>query len=382
MTSTTTPRDHDRDVDIVVFGATSFVGRLIARYLLEHAGDMRLRFAGRNRQKLKSLFGSSGVELVVADASSPADMRRLAQSSAVVISTVGPFSAYGTHLVRACAEHGTHYLDLAGEADFVQDSVHDLHEIARKSGAKIIHSCGFDSVPSDLACFVLANKIDGALGRTEMVVSDLVGGMSGGTVASMLAFLRRNRPAAQHPYALNAGLAGPDPSAERDTGFERRAEQWLAPFFMASYNVRLVRRSAQLLGYGSSFRYSEYHDVGSRSAAAGLSAILGAAAWLTQREWGRRLVERVAPKPGEGPSQEQQAKGRFTVTTTDRDHGTNVRIHLDEDPGYNGTALMISEIALSLFDPSSPDRPGVLTPASGGGWAAIERLRAAGMEIE
>ncbi|WKD60236.1 Putative trans-acting enoyl reductase [Corynebacterium ciconiae DSM 44920] len=377
MSSTNPPRE----CDILLFGATSFVGKLVAQYLLEHASHRRLCFAGRSAPKLAALYGECSVPLRIADASDPASMAELARSARVVITTVGPYARYGWELVRACAEAGTHYLDLSGEAEFVQDSVCELDDVAAASGAKIMHSCGFDSVPSDLACWLLAEHCGGQLGHVEMVVSDLVGGVSGGTIASMLNSLRTGRPAARHPYALNNELFGPSPEQEASSRPRLGRGQSLAPFFMAGYNVRLVRRSAWLMGYGPDFRYSEVHDLGSRPRALAFTAVLGTIGYLAQRDWGQRIVERIFPAPGEGPSDTQQAAGRFTVTTTERAGGSSVRIHLDRDPGYAGTALMISEIALSLLDPDSPATAGVLTPATGGGAAAVRRLAAAGMEI-
>ncbi len=370
-----------RDYDIVLFGATSFVGRIIARYLLEHGGERRLCFAGRSEHTLTELYGETQVPLRVADASDAAAMAELARSARVIITTVGPYARYGWALVRACAEAGTHYVDLSGEAEFVQDSVRELDDLAAARGAKIIHSCGFDSVPSDLACWLLAEHCGGQLGTVQMVVSDLVGGVSGGTIASMLNSLRTGRPAARHPYALNNELYGPAPSEEASSRPRLGRGESLAPFFMAGYNVRLVRRSAWLLDYGESFRYSEVHDLGSRPRALAFTAVLGGISYLAQRDWGQRVLQRLFPAPGQGPSEQQRATGRFTVTTTELASGNSVRIHHDRDPGYDSTALMISEIALSLLDADSPATAGVLTPATGGGAAALRRLRAAGMDI-
>ncbi|AWB83025.1 hypothetical protein C3B44_09050 [Corynebacterium yudongzhengii] len=361
--------------DVVVFGATSFVGTLVARYVANHAPQgVSFALAGRNEQKLQSL----GIDapLIVADASDAEDMRRLAESARVVITTVGPYDLYGRTLVRACAEAGTDYLDLAGEVNFVRDSILTLDETARKSGARIVHSAGFDSIPSDIALFRLHQK-QGSLGTTRMVVEDLVGGISGGTVASALnarehvaQLDEEKRAALRSPFALAPGARST--KKVRSTG----ATGDLAPFFMAGYNTRLVQRSAQLLDYGPEFAYSEYRRVGSRWRSLITTARLKVFGWLTSTHLGRRLASRFLPAPGEGPSAEERARGRFKIKTTDQE---SVRVELDMDPGYEGTALMIAESAFSLLEHEGD--AGVTTPAAALGDTLVERLRAAGMRI-
>lgn len=375
-----------REHDLVIFGATSFVGKLIAKYVaLNAADDTRVALAGRNEDKLRGVRASlpgttSGWSIITADTDDAEDMSALAESAAVIISTVGPYNAYGRKLVGACAAAGTHYLDLAGEVLFVRDSILDNDETARASGARIIHSCGFDSVPSDVALYRLWQKQDSRLGDVEMVVSDLVGGMSGGTFASALDNFdsmdkldSEQRTEAESPFALS-----PRYSSEKDmkaTGVKKG----LAPFFMAQYNTRLIRRTAQVLDYGRDFTYSEYQRVGGPVKTAVFTAGLAAGAALLGSKAGRNVAGRFLPKPGEGPSSSDRAKGRFTLDTREHEH---VHIELELDPGYEGTALMISEAAFTLLDGEGlPERAGVLTPASALGDAYIDRLRAAGMLI-
>lgn len=375
-----------RENDLIIFGATSFVGKLIAKYVALNAPDgTRVALAGRNDDKLRGVRASlpgetSGWEIITADADDAEDMRQLAKSATVIISTVGPYNAYGRTLVGACAEAGTHYLDLAGEVLFVRDSILDNDETARESGARIVHSCGFDSVPSDLALYRLWQKQGGKLGKVEMIVSDLVGGMSGGTIASALDSFENmdkldpeQRKEAESPFALSPGY-----SSDRDmkaTGVKKG----LAPFFMADYNTRLIRRTAQVLDYGRDFTYSEYHRVGGPVKTAMFTAGLGLGAALLSSKAGRKVMARFLPKPGEGPSSSERAKGRFTLDTRENEH---VHIELELDPGYDGTALMISEAAFTLLHGEGlPERAGVLTPASGLGDAYIDRLREAGMII-
>lgn len=379
-TPTSGPDRAGRPYDLILFGATSFVGRLVADYVARHApARTTVAIAGRDEHKLHDLRaglpGAAGTwGVLVADADDTGDMHRLAESARVVLTTVGPYHLHGRHLVRACAAAGTDYLDLAGEVLFVRDSVLELHELAQTTGARIIHSCGFDSVPSDLAAYRLFRE-HGRLGDTEMVISDLVGGLSGGTVSSMLssydalgALAPEERAAAKSPFALAPGMTSE--KKLRATG----VKPGLAPFFMAGYNTRLVQRSAFLLGYGPEFTYAEYHRVGGKAKTAAYTAVLATVGKLLDTSLGRRLLARVLAKPGEGPSPSQRAQGRFTVDTGD------VRVALDMDPGYDGTALMIAEGAFTLL--AQPDtRTGVLTPAAGLGDAYVTRLRAAGMTI-
>lgn len=377
---------NDRDFDLVIFGATSFVGKLIAKYVALNAPPAtRVALAGRSEEKLRGVHDSlpgetSGWGIVTADADDAADMQRLAESASVIITTVGPYNAYGRELVKACAQAGTHYLDLAGEVLFVRDSIIELDEPARKSGARIIHSCGFDSVPSDLALYLLWQKQGQKLGDVEMVISDMVGGLSGGTYASAMdnfdsmdKLAADEQKAAKSPFALAPG---------EDSDRQHKAtgmKKGLAPFVMADYNTRLIRRSAQVLGYGEDFTYSEYQKVGGPVKTAVFTGVLGVASVLLGSGLGRKILRSFLPKPGEGPSQSEREKGRFTLDTTEREH---VHIELELDPGYEGAALMISEAAFALLgEEGLPQRAGVLTPASGLGGVYVERLRAAGMII-
>ena len=365
--------------DLVIFGAASFVGKLIIDYVREAAPEgLRIAVAGRNRKKLAAL--DAPYPMIVADAADADAMAELARSAKVVLTTVGPYNLHGRELVRACAENGTDYVDLCGEVVFVHDSVMELDEVARRSGSRIIHSAGFDSVPSDVAVFQLSRMVD-ELGEVEMVISDLNGGVSGGTVASMLDSYQaasaeisspERRQAIRSPFALAPGKSSDQRVVA--TGFR----PWDAPFFMAGYNTRLVRRSAQLLGYGENFNYVEYHRIGSRIRTAGFALGLVLIAQLIRQKWGRAIMRRFLPKPGQGPSKAQREKGGFTVTTTDVDSGAAVRVRLDMDPGYEGAALMIVEAAFSLLDGAGT--PGVGTPATLGE-AYVDRLRNAGMEI-
>jgi short subunit dehydrogenase-like uncharacterized protein len=396
----------DRSYDIVLHGATGFVGRLTASHLAEHAGDARVALSGRSESRLLALRDSLGVRwpVVVADADDPAALADLARSTTALATTVGPYARYGLPLVRACAAAGTAYADLTGEVLFARQSAAELHDQARATGARIVHSAGFDSIPSDLGVLLLREQVtaDGAgdLEDTVLVVTALRGGVSGGTVDS----LRRQvdavatdpelREVVADPYALS-----PEPGRESEAG--RVADtvlpgrdpllgRWVAPFVMAPYNSRVVRRSNALLdfGYGPRFRYREVLGVGgspfapllAASVSVGLVGFAGGMALPPSR----MLLDRVLPKPGSGPSERTQRSGYFRVEVHTRT-STGVRyratVAADGDPGYAATAVMLGQSALCLALDPPVSGGGVLTPAVALGDNLVRRLRACGFRL-
>ncbi|GAA2600878.1 saccharopine dehydrogenase NADP-binding domain-containing protein [Winogradskya consettensis] len=402
-----------RDHDIVVYGATGFAGVLVAGHLAAHAPTgTRIALAGRSPERLAAVRARLGVDwpVIVADAMDTAALAGLAASARVVISAAGPYAKYGHALVHACAQAGTDYADLSGEVLFVRKSIDDNHELAAKTGARIVHSCGFDSIPSDIGVHVLHSAVTGAgageLTGTTLVVTSMNGGASGGTVDSMrtqLDTVRADRAArriAASPYSLT-----PDRDAEPDLGRQEdivtvaardvdpALRGTLAPFVMASYNTRIVRRSNALRGYayGRGFRYRETISTGTgplspvRAAATkiGLGALMAGLALRPTRI----VLDRILPKPGDGPSESARRKGHFTMdifTTTTTGARFSARFKAKGDPGYAATAVMLGESALALAldrDALPPSPGGVLTPATGIGDALVTRLRNAGMEI-
>lgn len=401
--------------DLIVFGATSFVGQILARYLAEHYGahgSLKWAIAGRSEQKLAALRNSLGlavgkVPLLVADAADEDALRRLCRSTRVVASTVGPYALHGEPLVKVCAETGTDYCDLTGEVQWIRRMIGAYEAAARKSGARIVHCCGFDSIPSDLGVHFLqqqARKRFGAPCTTvKMRVKAMRGGLSGGTAASMVNAVKEAvadpalRRELANPYAIcpdgyAPGVRQPNvTSAEYDADFEA----WVAPFVMAAINTRVVQRSNALSkqAYGEDFRYDEAmlmgHGLKGRAAATGMTAGLGGfmvAAALPPTRW---ALERFAlPAPGEGPSAEQQRKGffdlRFLGTTAD---GRKLRVKVtgDRDPGYGSTAKMLGQAAACLAQDfaDSGRNGGFWTPATMFGDKLIERLVAhAGLTFE
>jgi short subunit dehydrogenase-like uncharacterized protein len=403
--------DPARTHDLVVFGASGFVGRLLAAYLAEHApADLRIALAGRSRPKVEEVRAGLPVAardwpVLEADSSDPASLTALAESTRVLVTTVGPYARYGLPVVEACARAGTHYADLTGEPLFVREAIDRFDAVARESGARIVHSCGFDSVPSDLSALLLAEraKADGAGGLTDVrLVAMLKGGVSGGTIDSLRAQVEAVatdpslRRTLSDPYALS-----PDRSAEPDTrqppdaGPPARTPDggWTAPFVMASFNTRIVRRSNALQdwSYGRGFRYSEVMGVGSgplgAATAVGVTAGLAGALAAMSFAPTRALLDRVLPAPGTGPSEEARRKGWFRMAvdaTTENGRKYQATAAGPGDPGYAATAVMLGEsaLALALDGDRLPDRAGSLTPATALGNVLVERLRAAGHTYE
>lgn len=402
----------ERELDIVVFGATGFVGRLVAGHLARSApAGARIAFAGRSPERLAAARAASGAAaarcpLVIADATDTAALAALAARTRVVVSTVGPYAPHGLALVQACAAAGTDYADLTGEVAFVRASIDATAATAERSGARIVHACGFDSVPSDLAVLLLheAAAVDGAgeLTDTALTVVSMRGGVSGGTVASALGQLDQARvdPALRallaDPYSLS-----PDRSSEPDLGpqpdsagaaREPALGGWVGPFVMAGFNTRVVRRSNALLdwAYGRHFRYRELIGFGDGRLAPVLARATSGAGRVATGALGfaavRSAAARVLPGPGSGPSERTRRTGSFrvrvtTTTTTGRRYVATVAGA--GDPGYSATSVMVGEAALALaFDRDRlPARAGVLTPATGIGRPLVDRLRAAGMTL-
>ena len=395
-----------RDFDVILHGATGFVGQLTAAHLAAHAGDARVAISGRSEERLLALRSELGVDwpVIVADATDVDALAEMAESATVVATTVGPYAKYGLPLVTACAVAGTHYADLTGEVLFIRSSAALLHDRARESGTRIVHSAGFDSVPSDLGVLLLHERVaadgEGTLEETVLVVKSLRGGVSGGTVDTL-----RNqfeavdadpslRSVVADPYALS-----PDPSAESAIGRIRDSSRpgrdpllgrWVAPFVMGPFNSRVVRRSNALqdFAYGPGFRYREVMGVGTSRLApvlAGAASVgLGGLVLGMSLRPTRDVLARVLPKPGEGPSKSLQRDGSFRMEVHTRT-STGARyvatVAAKGDPGYAATAVMFGQSALSLAldDLTSPG--GVITPAVAMGDSLIGRLRDQGFEL-
>ena len=390
------------DLDLVVFGATGFVGVLVAEHLARTAPEgVRIGLAGRSKEKLERVRDGLDRDwpLLVVDAREPDE---LVGSARVVCTTVGPYVRYGRPLVDACARTGTHYLDLTGEVPFVRDVIDDLHDVAVASGARLVPSCGYDSIPSDLAVLLLAEQAEadvaGHLGDTTLVAS-VKGAVSGGTIDSMRAHVEtlKARPELRalvdDPYSLSPDRAAEPKLHERPdrAGVGKLPDgRWTGPFVMAQYNTRVVRRSNALLGYayGRELRYDERMAFGRGPLGALAAGAVGTTLPLGELAFGfgptRAVLDRVLPKPGEGPDEHTRAAGWFRMeveTTTTTGARYEAVVAGAGDPGYAATAVMMGESALCLALDELPERAGVLTPAVAMGDALVQRLRAQGMEL-
>jgi short subunit dehydrogenase-like uncharacterized protein len=401
----------NREFDIIIWGATGFTGRLVAEYLLAQygtSGDLKWAVAGRSANKLAALrqeLGAEALPTIVADSFDEQKLDDMTASTKVVITTVGPYAKYGSALVAACVKNGTHYCDLAGEAQWIRKMIDTHNEAAMETGARIVHCCGFDSVPMDIGVHFLqreAKQRHGAYCTSiAMLVKAMKGGASGGTVASMLNLVkevRADRNVARvisDPYGLNPSgeREGPDSHDQRSVIFDEVAQTWTAPFVMAGINTKVIRRSHALLGYpyGKDFRYREAMMMGAKRSnwlkanmvTAGLGVFVTAASF----NFSRGILERfIVPKPGEGPNRQQRESGFFDL----RQFGTlpdgtmmRTRITGDRDPGYGSTSKMLAESGVCLAMNDLPSEGGVLTPAAAMGDALLARLQQnAGLAFE
>lgn len=378
----------DREFDVIVFGATGFTGRLVAEYLNDQYAnsDVKWAMAGRSVDKLKSVRDEKGISetvpFVVADSSQPETLADMAAQTNVVLTTVGPYQLYGTDMVKACVEAGTDYVDLCGEPAWMHDTVEVFDKQAKDTGARIVHSCGFDSIPFDLGVYFTQQAAEAKFGmpcqKIRGRVRKMKGTFSGGTAASFMATMMR---AGQEPEVLNwlkdpfslvPDFNGPVQPSGHKPIHEDDLDSWSAPFIMASINTKNVHRSNALLGhaYGEEFIYDEMMLTG-------------------PGEKGEQMAHAVAndksmaknpPKPGEGPSKEERETGFYDVMFVgETANGERIIAGVtgDKDPGYGSTSKMIAESALCLAQDISKEQcgGGVYTPAPVMGEALISRLQ-------
>ncbi|MHA7680076.1 saccharopine dehydrogenase family protein [Cupriavidus sp. PET2-C1] len=406
--------------DVVVFGATSFVGQILTRYLAEYlsgrAETLRWAIAGRSEAKLEDVrrsLGAAGQSLpiIVADAADEAQLRALCAQTRVVVSTVGPYALYGEPLIKVCAASGTDYCDLAGETQWIKRMIEKYEATAQQSGARIVHCCGFDSVPSDMGVYFLQRQAMRHFGapaaHVKMRVKTIKGGASGGTVASMINVVKE---AAADP-SLRKELVNPYALCPRGHGFTARQryvraaefdtdfDAWIAPFVMAAINERVVHRSNALSGqaYGNPFTYDEalLTGVGFKGRLTALTIVAGLGAFMVGAVISpiRGVMERfLLPKPGEGPSPAAQLAGRYDLRflgRTEGGHALRVKVTGDRDPGYGSTSKILGQAAASLA--LDHVKNGIKIGRGGGFWTPatifderfIDRLtRHAGLRFE
>jgi len=383
----------DRQFDIVLYGASGFTGKLVAAYLIEAHPDVTWAIAGRNRQTLDALrreLNRSELPIVIADSADPASLAAMAASTKTLISTVGPYAKFGTPVLEACAQEGTHYCDLTGEAQWMAEVYERIEPIAKASGARLVHCCGFDSIPSDLSVFFLQKQFKERFGTYATHVTGRMGraagGVSGGTVASLMYVAEQASkdpvikerimdPYALYPAGLQKGLDGPD---QAGIAWDDNFESWTGPFVMAAINTKVVRRSHALAGlpYGADFRYDESQLCASRAKALLSAGGLGAVMAGTFFSPTRALLKKVLPDPGEGPSEETRNNGffEFWAHGTDGDNNLKVKVAGQRDPGYGATSRMLAQAGLCLAQDELSVGGGIWTTASAMGDALLTRL--------
>ena len=388
----------DRKYEIIVYGATGFTGQICCKYLRDNYKDLVWAMAGRNEEKLAQVKSDFNLEcdVVVADGGDLESLRSLASQTKVVLSTAGPFARYGSLLVQACVENGTHYTDITGENHWVKGLIDKHHEEAASKGTRIIPSCGYDSIPSDIGAYFTVSQFNKPVSRVD-VYQEALGGASGGTTETMFTMDGLNKDM-RAPFVLNPEETVSAEQREKSKdGFSIKQVEgidgWTGMGLMAMANTRVVRRSAALMEqnqkpYGNNFTFGE-HGLFSTKRMARLASYGLLMAFLVISTPIKHLVRPFLPKPGEGPSQEQQDNGWFRSTFVAESEDGERKIctmYGSGDPGYKSTAKLVCESALALARsddlPGGNEYGGVLTSAVGLGEVLIDRLKNAEIEFK
>lgn len=376
-----------RELDIIVYGATGYTGRLVCEYLNKQYGvngEVKWAMAGRSQNKIDSVREEMGipadVPTVVADANEPASIKSMVEKTRVLLTTVGPYQLYGSDVVAACAKAGTDYVDLCGEPAWMHEMIAKHQDDAKASGARIVFSCGFDSVPFDLGAFFLQEKarekFATTLPRIKGRVRAMKGTFSGGTLASFKATMAAasKKPEMMkvlgNPFALTPGFTGADQPSGTAPSYDEDLNSWSAPFVMATINTKNIHRSNFLLGhkYGEDFVYDEMMLTGPGEKGEATAKAVAA----------DKSMANDPRQPGEGPSKEERENGYYDVLfagSNDRGDSLRVSVKGDKDPGYGSTSKMIAESAVCLVKNPNAASGGIWTPASALGSLLIERLQ-------
>ena len=376
----------EREFDLVVFGASGYTGKLVAEYIQnEYGGDQSLKWAlaGRNKDKLagikEDLNLESDLTILEVDSNDQESLDAMTSAAKCILTTVGPYQLYGSKLVKSCANNGTDYVDLTGEPGWMYEMINEHKEAAKKSGARIVFSCGFDSIPFDLGVYFVQQAVQDKFGKPAQHVRGRVkamnGEFSGGTIASLGATMAtlKEKPelikVLANPFSLTEGFEGPAQLDDSKVLLDEKLNMWVAPFVMAPINTKNIHRSNALLGheYGEDFCYDEMMIAGE-----GEEGKQIADAMTSANPMGGEDV----PQPGEGPSQESREQGNYDVQFfADVDEGCiEARVTGDMDPGYGSTSKMITESAMCLIYDCNDLSGGIYTPAPAMGNKLIKRL--------
>ena len=383
-----------KNFDVVVYGATGFTGKLVVEYMLNQYGDdetISWAMAGRSHEKLVAVRDALGVSkdvpLLTVDSDDEESITQMVQQTQCVLTTVGPYQLYGPNIVKQCVAHGTDYVDLCGEPGWMHEMINEHAAQAKETGARIVFSCGFDSIPFDLGVYFLQNKVIAEHGKPASNIRGRVramnGEFSGGTAASLSATMAslKEKPelfaVLANPFALSNGFTGPEQAPDSKAVFDEKLETWVAPFFMAPINTKNVHRSNVLMDhmYGEDFCYNEMWIQGPGEDGKAAAEFVGSMNPLAD-----------APAPGEGPSKESRDNGNYDVLfCADLSDGTTMHAAVtgDMDPGYGSTSKMITESAICLVKECPDLMGGIYTPAPAMGKKLIARLQAnAGLDFK
>jgi short subunit dehydrogenase-like uncharacterized protein len=375
----------EKELDFVVYGATGFTGKLVVEYINSQYSfnDIKWAMAGRNLEKLaqvkNDLNVDDSVELIEVDSNDLDSINRLTQKTKCILTTVGPYQLYGNDIVKSCAESGTDYVDLCGEPGWMHKMINEYSTKASETGARIVFSCGFDSIPFDLGVLFLQNEVKNQIGKTASKVRARVrkmeGEFSGGTAASFgatMASLRSNPDLLNvlaNPFSLAEGFQGPQQENDTKPIYDEDLGMWVAPFFMAPINTKNVHRSNMLLDhmYGEEFLYNEMWISGPGDEGKEIAEIIASSNPIGGED---------APKPGEGPSRESREKGHYDVLfcADTEDQVIRASVAGDMDPGYGSTSKMITESAICLVKDCQDLEGGIYTPAASMGLKLVKRL--------
>ena len=397
-----------KQFDIIIWGATSFTGKLVVEYLFKKFASTKIKWAiaGRNKEKLenvRSKVADKNIPIFIADSFDEKSLSVIVKKSKVICSTVGPYSLYGSLLVELCVKHSTNYCDITGEAHWIRTIIDKFHKDAKKKKIKIVNSCGFDSIPSDMGVYFIQNQIKKAYKSyaksIKMRVAGIRGGISGGTYGSMNNLLKEAYAdksvfkVLNNPYGLNPNdkMEGLDKKDLRKIIFDNESNSWIYPFIMAGINTKIVRRSNALSNfqYGKEFTYEEATMAG-KGISGFWKAILAlfplAMIGINPNSFLKKIVNSFMPKPGEGPGIEKRKNGFYNLRfyiTIDKKRKAFAKVIGDSDPGYGSTSKMLAESALSLAFDNLPGNYGVITPSFAMGDKLLNRLKEnAGLSFE
>ena len=390
-----------REFDIIVWGASGFTGRLVVLYLFNKygvSGGLKWAMGGRNLIKLREVreeVANKDIPLVLADSDDKVSLLNMVNRTKVICTTVGPYAKYGSNLVEACIESHIHYCDLAGEVQWIHKMINNHHLSAKINGSKIVHTCGFDSIPSDMGVYFIQRESKDKKGikaqEIKMRVAALSGGISGGTYASLSQVLDeslRDKMVYKvliNPYGLNPDddQVGEDKSDLKSVIFDKASQSWIGPFIMASINTKVVRRSNSLSShsYGKNFRYDEGTIFGKglfgRIKGIISTISIGLIMYAKHGSLLKKVLDSFFPIPGEGPTSKKMEKGfynlRFYITLEDGSSAF-AKVTGDMDPGYGSSSKMLAESAVCLAKDKLPNKSGVLTPSVAMGDSLLKRL--------